>query len=59
MLFYLNLSRCPFLRQVVDLDLLLCIGFDSEHAALFLYPIFILRPMNNGKTEESNGCGLG
>ena len=31
-LFYSNLSRCPFLRQVVYLDLLLCTGFDSEHA---------------------------
>ena len=34
-LFYSNLSRRPFLRQVVDLDLLLCPGFDSEYAAFF------------------------
>ena len=27
-LFYLNLSRLPFLRQVVNLDLLLCAGFE-------------------------------
>ena len=27
-LFNLNLSRCPFLGQVVDLDLLLCTGFN-------------------------------
>ena len=31
-LFYSNLSGCPFLRQVIDLDLLLCTAFDSEHA---------------------------
>ena len=31
-LFDLNLSRRPFLGQVVDSDLLLCTGFDSEHA---------------------------
>ena len=34
-LFDSNLSRHPFLGQVVDLDLLLCTGFDSEHAVLF------------------------
>ena len=26
----------PFFRQVVDLDLLLCTGFNSEHDNLFL-----------------------
>ena len=31
-----NLSRLPFLRQVVDLDVLLCTGFNLEHAVLFL-----------------------
>ena len=31
-LFYSNLSRLPFLGQVVNIDLLLCTGFDSEHA---------------------------
>ena len=43
-LFYLNLSRCPFLGQVVDLDLLLsvlCTGFNLEDAVLFLC-IFLL-----------------
>ena len=30
-LFDSNLSRRPFLGQVVDSDLLLCTGFDSEH----------------------------
>ena len=30
-LFYLKLIRRPFLGQVVDLDLLLCTGFNSEH----------------------------
>ena len=33
-LFDSNLSRRPFLGQVVDLDLVLCTGFDSEHACL-------------------------
>ena len=41
-LFYLNLSRRPFLRQVVELDLLLCTEFDSEHAVCS-YVIFLLR----------------
>ena len=36
MLFNLNLSRLPFLGQEADLDLLLCTGFNSEHAVLFL-----------------------
>ena len=35
-----NLSRLPFLRLVVDLDLLLCTGFYSEYVALFLCHIF-------------------
>ena len=46
-LFDSNLSRCPFLGQVVDLDLLLCTVFDSEHAVLFLCHIFIQRPMSD------------
>ena len=40
----LNLSRRPFLRQVVDLDLLLCTGFDSEPVVLFQCDIFTQRP---------------
>ena len=54
-----NLSRRPFLRQVVDLDLLLCTGFDSEHSVLFLCHIFTQRPMNDRKIERRDGrcCG--
>ena len=48
-----NLSKCPFLRQIVNLDLLLCAGFDSEHADLFLFPIFFQRLMNDGKIKRS------
>ena len=40
-----NLSRHPFLGHVVDLDLLICTGFDSEHEDLFLYLVFIQRPV--------------
>ena len=58
-LFYLNLSRCPFLGQVVDSDLLLCTGLDLEHAVLFLYHIFTQRPMNDRKIERSDGRCLG
>ena len=35
-LFKWNLSRLPFLGQVVNLDLLRCTRFNSEHVALFL-----------------------
>ena len=55
MLFDSNLSRCPFLRQVVDLDLLLCIGFDSKHAALFQCHMFTQRPTTDRKIEQSDG----
>ena len=43
-LFDKNLSRRPFLGQVVNLDLLLCTGFnsESEHAFLF-HVIYLLR----------------
>ena len=51
-LFYSNLSRLPFLGQVVNLDLLLCTGFDSEHVVLFLYHIFAQRPMNDSKIDS-------
>ena len=37
MLFDSNLSRLPFLGHVVDLDLLLCTGLDSEYVVLFLF----------------------
>ena len=51
-LFDSNLSRRPFFRQVrtvVDKDLLLCTGFNSEHAVLFLCHIFAHRRMNDRK----------
>ena len=38
-----DLSRCPLLRQVVNLNLLLCSGFNSEHVPL---TYFYWRPMN-------------
>ena len=59
LLFNLNLSRLPFLRQVVDLDLLLCIGFNLEHVVLFLCHSSTQRPMNDWKIERSNGCSFG
>ena len=43
-LFNSNLSRCPFLRQLVDLDLLICTGFNLEHAVLLLCHIFTQGP---------------
>ena len=58
-LFNSNLSRLPFLGQVVDLDLLLCTGFDSEHAVLFLCHIFTQRPMTDRKIERSDGRCFG
>ena len=54
-----NLSRCPFLGQVVDLDLLLCIGFKLEHTYLFQCPIFAQIPMNDWKIESSNKSCIG
>ena len=58
-LFDSNLSRLPFLGQVVDLDLLLCTRFDSEHAVLFLCHIFTQRPMTDRKIERSDGRCFG
>ena len=55
-LFNSNLSRLPFLGQVVDLDLLLCTGFYSEHAVLFLCHSFTQRPTNDRKIERSDVC---
>ena len=51
----LNLSRRPFHRQVVNLDLLLCKGFNSEHIVFFLCHIFTWRPMTDRKIEQSYG----
>ena len=53
------LSRRPFLGQVVDTDLLLCTGFDSEHAVLILCHIFTQRPMNDRQIERSDGRCFG
>ena len=53
------LSWRPFLAQVVDLDLLLYTGFDSEYAALFLCDMFTQRPMNDRKIERSDGRCFG
>ena len=57
-LFDLNLSRCPFLRQVIDLDLLLWTGFNLEHAVLFQCHIFTQIPMNDRKIETCRGSNL-
>ena len=40
-LFDSNLSRHPFLGQVVATDLLLCTRFNLEHAVLFLCHILL------------------
>ena len=56
-LFDSNLSRRPFqafLRQVVDLDLLLCTGFDSEPVVLFQCDIFTQRPTMIERLSKSN-----
>ena len=58
-LFYSYLSKCPFLRHVVNSDLLLGTGFDSEHEVLFLCHLFTQRPMNDRKIERSNGHCFG
>ena len=58
-LFDSNLSRRPFLAQVVDSNLLLCAGFNSEHAVLFLCHNFTQGPMNDTKIEQSDGRCLG
>ena len=47
------------LGQVVDLDLLLCTGFNSEHAVLFLCHIFTQRQMADRKIERSDGRCFG
>ena len=54
-LFDSNLSSHHFVGQLVNLDLLLCTGFNSEHVDLFLCYIFTQRPMNNLKIELNNG----
>ena len=59
MLFNLNLSKYPFLGQVIELDLLLCTGFDLEHVVLFLCHIFTQRPMHDRKIVQSYECCFG
>ena len=58
-LFDSNLSRRPFLGQVVDLDLLLCTGFDSGHAVLFPCHSFAQRPITDRKIEQNDGRSFG
>ena len=48
-----------FLGQVVDLDLLLCTGFNLEHAGLCPCHIFTQRPMTDRKIEQSYGRCFG
>ena len=55
-LFDLSLKRLPFLRQVFNLDLLLCTGLDLEHADFFL--CHTQRPMNNGNIGQTVSSAL-
>ena len=54
----MNLSRCPFFGLVFDLDLLLCTGFDLEHAVLFLCHRFTQRPMNTYRGSKFSSSKL-
>ena len=58
MLFDWNMSRRHFLGQVVDSDLLLCTGFNLEHAVLFLCHTFTQEPMNDRKISGAMGAAL-
>ena len=58
-LFNSNLSKRPFLWQVVDLDLLLCTGFNLEHEVSLLCHIFTQRPVTDRKIERSYGRCFG
>ena len=51
-LFNWNLSRQPFLRQVVKLDLLHCTGLDWN-ILMVLCPIFTQRLMKDRRIEQS------
>ena len=57
-LFDWNLSRCPLLRPVVDSDLLLCTGFNLEHA---VHVLFLLRDqwMIQRLRKEMNAAWVG
>ena len=59
MLFISNLSSRPFLRQVINLDLVLCTGFHLEQVLLFLCHIWTQIQMNDRKIEQSNGHCFG
>ena len=54
-LFKWNLSRLPFLGQVVNLDLLRCTRFNSEHVALFLCHNFTQSLMKDWKIQKTDG----
>ena len=58
LLFNSNLSRLPFLEQVVYLYLLLCTGFYLEHMGLFLCHISTQRQMNDLTLSETMGTAL-
>ena len=58
-LFNSNLSRCPFLRKLVDLDLLICTGFNLEHAVLLLCHIFTQGPRTIRKFKLGNWSFFG
>ena len=46
-------EQTPFPRTGRNSDLLLCKGFDSEHAVLFLGHVLTQRPINDRKIERS------
>ena len=52
-LFHPNLSRRPFLGQVVDWDLLLCTRFNLEHADWFLFPSPTQSQWMRGRLREA------
>ena len=58
-LFKWNLSRLPFLGQVVNLDLLLCTRYNSEHVALFLCHNFTQSLIKDWKIQKSDGHYFG
>ena len=58
-LFSSNLCTLPFLRLVVESDLLLYTGINMEHADLLLCPMFTQRQINDQKIEQNNGCCFG
>ena len=53
-LFDRNLGIRPIPGQVVNLDLLLCTGFDSQRVDLFPCLILTQRPMSDRKIERRN-----